>query len=107
MAEFVKADIGKLEAFVKGSNEAITEFASIKSEFNRINEKLLANWDGEGRSSYKSISEHILEKVTGIQEVLNTINDSIVNDLIEQYHTIDSELGEFNRHAGDPEEGEQ
>lgn len=107
MAEFVKADIGKLESFVKESSEAIAEFASIKGEFNRINEKLLCNWEGEGRTAYKQISDHILEKITGIEEVLTTINESVLNDLIAQYNATDAELGESNRHAGDPEEGAQ
>ena len=95
MSEFIKADIGKLEGFLTGSEEAIKEFAAIRTEFERINSTLLANWDGVGRASYKSVSDHILEKVGGIQEVLNTINDTIVRDLVDQY----------NRKAGEPEEG--
>ncbi len=105
MEDFIRADIGKLESFLTGSEEAIKEFADIRTEFDRINSTLLANWDGIGSSSYKSVSDHILEKVGGIQEVLNTINDTIIRDLVEQYHSIDTELGESNRKAGEPEEG--
>lgn len=105
MADFIKADIGKLESFITESGEAIKEFAAIRTEFERINNTLLANWDGVGKASYKSVSEHILEKVGGIQEVLKTINDTIVNDLVEQYHSVDKELGESNRKAGEKEEG--
>lgn len=105
MSEFIKADIGKLEGFLTSSEEAIKEFAAIRTEFERINSTLLANWDGVGRASYKSVSDHILEKVGGIQEVLNTINDTIVRDLVDQYNAIDRDLGESNRKAGEPEEG--
>lgn len=105
MAEFIKADIGKLESFLTGSEEAIREFAAIRTEFERINRTLLSNWDGAGKASYKSVSDHILDKVGGIQEVLNTINDTIVRDLVEQYKAIDRDLGESNRKAGEPEEG--
>lgn len=106
MSDFVKADIGKLENFLTGSEEVIKEFADIRAEFERINSTLLANWDGMGSASYKSVSDHILEKVGGVQEVLNTINDTIVRDLVNQYNAIDKDLGESNRKAGEPEEGE-
>lgn len=105
MAEFVRADIGKLESFVSESETAIKEFGEIRTEFERINSTLLNNWDGVGRASYKSVSDHILEKVGGIQDVLNTINDTIVKDLISQYNAIDKDLAEQNRKAGEPEEG--
>ena len=105
MSDFIKADIGKLESFLTGSDEAIKEFAAIREEFERINRTLLANWDGVGRASYKSVSDHILEKVGGIQEVLSTINDTIVRDLVDQYNAIDRDLGDSNRKAGEPEEG--
>jgi len=105
MTDFIRADIGKLESFMKESNEAIKEFADIRTEFARINNTLLKNWDGVGKVSYKSVSDNILDKVTGIQEVLTTINDTIVNDLVAQYNQIDQELGETNRKAGEPEEG--
>ena len=82
MADFVKADIGKLESFITDSEDAIKEFGDIKDEFDRINKDLLANWKGSGSSSYKQVSDHILEKVGGIQDVLNTINDCVVKDLV-------------------------
>ena len=107
MADFVKIDIGKLEGFVTSGQEAIREFGLIKDEFNSINKTLLDNWEGEGKAAYKTISDNILEKITGIQDVLNTINENILNDLIEQYNTLDAALGDYNRHAGDPEEGAQ
>ena len=105
MSDFVKADIGKLEGFVSQSEEAIKEFGDIRTEFERINSTLLDNWDGLGKASYKSVSDHILEKVGGIQDVLNTINDTVVKDLSDQYNAIDKELGDYNRNAGEPEEG--
>lgn len=104
MAEFIKADIGKLEGFIQDSEEAIREFTAIRKEFERINNTLLANWEGYGRASYKQEAEHITEKIGGIQDILNTINDTVVKDLVEQYKTIDRELAEYNRTAGEPEE---
>ncbi len=104
MSEFVRADIGKLESFITESEEAITEFSNIRNEFDRINSTLLANWEGSGKSAYKQVSDHITEKVGGIKDILDTINDTVVKDIVEQYKSVDSELGEYNRHAGDPEE---
>lgn len=105
MSDFIRADIGKLESFMTESNEAIKEFADIRTEFARINTTLLKNWDGSGKAAYKSVSDSILDKVTGIQEVLTTINDTVVKDLVAQYNQIDQELGDANRKAGEPEEG--
>ncbi len=106
MSDFVKADIGKLENFLTESEKVIKEFGDIRIEFERINNTLLADWDGVGKASYKSVSDHILEKVGGVQDVLNTINDTIVRDLVEQYNAIDKDLGEYNRKAGEPEGSE-
>ncbi len=103
MAKFVRADIGKLEGFVTGSEEAIKEFAAIRKEFDRINNTLLENWKGSGRASYRKVAENITEKIGGIKDVLETINDTVVKDLIAQYHSVDKELAEFNRTAGEPE----
>lgn len=101
---FIKADIGKLESFVSESEEAIREFAAIRNEFDRINQTLLSNWQGSGKASYKNLSDHIAEKVGNIKDVLDIINNNVLKDVIEKYHSIDAELGEYNRHAGDPEE---
>lgn len=105
MADFIRADIGKLEGFLKDSAEAIKEFAAIRTEFDRINRTLLSNWEGSGRSSYKEEAYHITEKIGGIEEILNTINDTVVKDLVDQYKAIDKDLGEYNRTAGESEEG--
>ena len=107
MSEFVRADIGKLESFISESEEAIKEFAAIRNEFDRINRTLISNWEGSGKNSYSRVAEHITEKIGGIQDILNTINDQVVKDLVNQYHEIDKNLGEYNRTAGDKKEGEQ
>ena len=106
MADFIKADIGKLESFVTQSEEAITEFADIREEFDRINFTLMANWEGAGKTAFQQVALHITENIENISDVLNTINDEVVNDLIEQYKQIDNDLGQYNITAGDPEEGE-
>ncbi len=106
MAEFIRADIAKLESFVSESEEAIREFAAIRTEFDRINNTLLANWDGVGSGAYSKVAKNITEKIGGVKDVLDTINDSVVKDLIEQYKQLDKDLGDYNRKAGEPEEGE-
>lgn len=105
MAEFIKADIGKLESFIMESEEAIQEFSAIRDEFDRINRVLLAEWQGSGKQAYKETADHITEKIGGIKDILDTINDVVVKDLVAQYKALDSELAEYNRTAGEPEEG--
>lgn len=106
MSGFVRADIGKFESFITESEEAITEFSNIRNEFDRINSTLLANWEGSGKSAYKQVADHITEKVGGIKDILDTINDTVVKDVVKHYKSVDSELGEYNRHAGDSEKEE-
>ncbi len=104
MNGFEVADIEKLEVFYDKSKEAITEFASIRQKFEDINKELLKNWQGLGSAAYKNESDHILENVGGIKDVLDTINEEIVKDIIETYKKVDKQLAENNRKAGEPEE---
>lgn len=104
-SEFVRADIGKLESFVQQSADAIREFNEIQKEFDRINSTLLREWQGAGSDAYKKVSDHAMEKVGTIKDILDTINDKVLKDIIESYNKLDRELAEKNRHAGD-ENGE-
>ena len=103
MSEFIRADITRLEGFVTQSEEAIQEFADIRNEFDEINKTLLNNWKGSGKNAYEDLSSDILEKVGGISDVLNTINDTILKDIIDKYNSVDRELAEYNRTAGNKE----
>lgn len=95
--EFVSADITAIAKFMEDSAEVIKEFDSIKSEFNTINETLLKKWKGEGADAYKYETDHILENIGGIKDVLDAINNSAVKSIREEYSKLDEELGEFNK----------
>lgn len=94
--EFVSADIEKWERFENESYEAVNEFASIKQEFDSINNTLLNSWKGMGANIYRSETAHILEKIGGIEDVLKSINESVIKDVKDAYNNLDNELGEFN-----------
>ncbi len=94
---FVSADITAIAKFMEDSAEVIKEFDSIKSEFNTINETLLKKWKGEGADAYKYETDHILENIGGIKDVLDAINNSAVKSIREEYSKLDEELGEFNK----------
>ncbi|MCL2078616.1 MAG: hypothetical protein FWH17_02095 [Oscillospiraceae bacterium] len=97
MAEaFVSADISKIAQFEKDSVEAIAEFNSIKNKFDSINTTLLSKWKGQGADAYKKESDYILEKIGGIKDVLDSINNSVVKDVKDNYLSLDEELGKFN-----------
>ena len=72
---FVLADIDKLVQFEKKSEEAIKEFDAIKEKFNDINTTLLKKWKGEGKDAYKKESDHIMENIGGIKDILDSIKD--------------------------------
>jgi len=101
MGAFIEADIGKLESFVSGSQDAITEFDAIKQEFNDINSRLLSNWKGAGADAYKYETDHILENLSGIRDTLTEINEGVISDIIENYNSLDDSLGDFNRNPSE------
>lgn len=97
---FVSVDIGKLDGFIKKSAETIKEFNSIKKDFETANKQLLKSWKGIGADAYKAETDNIFEKVGGIADVLNTINEGVVKDLINTYKKVDQELHDYNVNAG-------
>ena len=99
MAEsgFVSVDISKISKFQSDSAEAIAEFSAIKSRFESINAVLLGKWEGKGADAYRQETDHILENIGGIKDVLDSINNSVIKDIKECYQQLDNDLGEFNR----------
>lgn len=105
--EFKSADTTKIAEFETKSAEVIKEFASIKEDFGKINEELLGAWKGAGADAYKYETDHILEKIGSVEDVLNAINESAVKDIRTSYSEVDKQLGEFNRNPNAGEDGEQ
>ena len=77
MAEgaFVSVDIGKISKFMSESAEVIKE----------------------GADAYKTETDHILENIGGIKDVLDGINNGAVKSLKDEYTKLDDELAEFNK----------
>lgn len=96
-SQFVSADISKLSKFISDSQEVIKEFDNIKEKFNSINSTLLDKWKGEGAQAYKTQTDHILDNIGGIRDVLDSINNSAVKSIKEEYTKLDNQLEEFNR----------
>lgn len=97
MSEFVSADISKISKFEKDSAETIAEFNSIIEKFDSINATLLRAWKGEGADAYKKETDHILENIGGIKDILDSINNGVVKDIKDIYTQLDNDLGEFNK----------
>jgi uncharacterized protein YukE len=100
---FVSADIAKIAKFEKDSTEVIKEFDAIKTKFNDINTALLQQWKGGGADAYKGETDHILEKIGGIKDILDGINNGAVKDIKDNYLKLDEELGEFNKNPSSDE----
>lgn len=94
---FVSADISKISKFMSDSADAIKEFNDIKDKFNSINTTLLSMWKGEGADAYKKETDHILENIGGIKDVLDGINNGAVKSIKDEYTKLDNQLAEFNR----------
>ena len=94
---FVSADIEKLVQFEKDSADAIKEFNAIKRKFESINNTLLKTWEGEGAEAYQYETDHILEKIGSIEDVLKTLNEGVIKDIKDAYLKLDDDLAEFNK----------
>lgn len=107
MAEtgFVSADIEKIIQFEKDSAEVIKEFNAIKTDFENINSTLLSSWEGQGADAYRNETNHILEKIGGVEDVLKAINEGVMKDIKDNYMSLDEQLGEFNRNPESSEAG--
>ena len=103
---FVSADIEKMEKFESESKEAVKEFDEIKNKFNDINAALLAKWKGAGADAYKTETDHILDNIGGIADILDSINNGVIKDIKDNYNKLDEELGEFNRNPPTEETAE-
>ena len=93
---FISADTSIFAQFKKDSDDAIETFKKIKNDFNDINTELLKNWKGKGADAYKKETNHILENVGGIKDVLDSINEGAVTTVQEYYDKLDEELAAFN-----------
>jgi len=101
---FVSADIGKIAQFQSKSEKVIAEFNAIKAKFEEINSTMLKSWEGVGADAYKKETDHILEKIGSIKDILEAINTSVVMDIKDYYTELDNELDEFNRNPTTEEE---
>ena len=100
---FVSADIEAIAKFMKESEQAIKDFDKIKEDFNKINKTLLAKWKGDGAQAYKYETDHILENIGGIKDVLDGINNSAIKSIRDEYSKLDEELGAFNQNPSTEE----
>ena len=91
------ANTTQLANFETASAEAIAEFDAIKKKFEEINSTLLKKWKGEGADAYKQETDHILENIGGIKDVLDSINNSAVKSIRDEYSKLDEQLAEFNK----------
>ena len=96
-AEFKSADTSKIAKFQEESKKACAEFKAIKKEFQRINKESLSGWKGVGADAYKYETDHILEKIGSVDDVLEMINNSAVKDIRDNYSKLDDDLAEFNK----------
>ena len=95
--KYVSADITAIATFINESPNVISEFDEIKKQFNSINETLLGKWQGKGADAYKRETDHILENIGGITDVLDGLNNSAIKSIRDEYSKLDEQLGEFNR----------
>lgn len=96
MSKFNSIDIGKIGSFIRNSEDIKKEFSEIKKEFNRINKELLGVWMGEGADAYSKETNHILENIGNLDDVLESLTTDVLVDIKKNFDDVDKQLGEFN-----------
>ena len=104
MSDFNRGDLGKYQDFITKKETIKKEFAAIKREFSKINTELLKNWKGSGAASYRSYSSHVMDNIGGISDVLDTISDNLLVDVLNYYNELDDALHDMNTGALEQEE---
>lgn len=103
-SNFISADLTIVESFIQQRSNMVTRFNKLKESYETINTSLLEKWKGHGADAYKLETDHILENIGGIGDILKSINEDVLNSILSSYSQLDEELGEFNQNPPTEEE---
>lgn len=94
--DYVYADLVLFEKFKNDSADAISEFKQIKTDYETLNTNLMKQWKGQGAEAYKLQADHIMENIGDFETNLNTLNEEVVQVILDEYSKVDEELAAIN-----------
>ena len=98
MAGYQLLDTRAFDEFIAACPDLLRTYDELVEEYDKIVRTLLENWKGRGALSFKEDAEKIRTNITGIQEILTTMCDTLA-DCREVFGECDTSLGNANRDA--------
>lgn len=95
-SEYICLDIRAFDNAIEKREHLISSYDEIKKEYNRIVDKLLQNWEGQGATAFELDARTVMTNISGISETLKILCDTL-SDCKEIIMEADTALGEYNR----------
>lgn len=94
--EYVLMDTKSFDNVINQREYLIGEYEAINSEYDRIIETLLKNWEGRGASAFSSDARTVKTNIVGIFDILKLMCDTLT-DCKAVFAECDKSLGDYNR----------
>lgn len=99
METYELLDTGAFEKLISSQNQLKQRYQEIQTRYNRIVQDLISNWKGCGADAFESDTERIITNITGLQDILITMCDTL-QDCRSIFAQCDTSLGSSNKNSG-------
>lgn len=99
METYELLDTGAFEKFISSRTQLKERYQEIRDRYNRIVQDLMNGWKGRGAEAFESDTEKIITNITGLQDILATMCDTL-QDCRSIFDQCDTSLGSGNRSSG-------
>lgn len=96
MSEYKLLKTETFQNFIDSQADIKKRYDEIRRRYSEIVKELCENWKGKGAEAFREDSEKVMTNITGIQDILNTVCDTL-NDCLEIFDECDSSLGKANQ----------
>jgi len=88
-------DTKAFDAVMDIKDELVSDYDKLNSEYDRIIETLLSNWQGKGADAFREDATKVKTNIGGIHDILNTMCDTLT-DCRSIIAETDTAMGDFN-----------
>jgi len=88
-------DTRSFDAVMNTRAELVREYNRIDNEINRIINRLLQDWNGQGADAFRADADRVRTNIGSIQDILKTMTDTLL-DCREIIGMTDRQLGDVN-----------
>lgn len=96
MSEYKLLKTAAFQNFIDSQSDIKKRYDEIRKRYGDIVKELCEGWKGKGADAFREDSEKVMTNITGIQDILNTVCDTL-NDCLEIFDECDNSLGKANQ----------